>query len=71
MAQPGEFERARGLLKDSDGWALEIPGIAPMMMQGRRMSGWVRAAPEAYRDDNLRRKLVTAALEFNQLLPKK
>lgn len=57
--------------KDRDSWALAIPGIAPMVMQGRRMNGWVRAASAAYRDDALRGKLVKAALEFNQSLPKK
>jgi hypothetical protein len=67
--------REDGLLvqlgKDSGAWALKIPGIAPMMMQGQRMNGWVRAAPEAYRDDVLRARLVKAALEFNRSLPKK
>jgi hypothetical protein len=57
--------------KDKDAWALKIPGIAPMIMQGRRMSGWVRAAPEVYGDDELRGKLITAALEFSRTLPKK
>lgn len=57
--------------KDQDAWALKIPGIVPMVMQGRWMSGWVRAAAEAYGDDALRRRLVKAALEFNRSLPKK
>ena len=34
--------------KDRDAWALKIPGIVPMVMQGRRMNGWVRAAAEVY-----------------------
>jgi hypothetical protein len=34
--------------KDRDTWALKIPGIIPMVMQGRRMNGWVRAAAEVY-----------------------
>ena len=57
--------------KGNDAWALEIPGISPMMMQERRMHGWVRAASEAYSNDALREKLVNAALEFNRSLPKK
>ena len=57
--------------KGNDAWALKIPGIAAMVMQGRKMSGWVRAAPEACGDDALRQKLVKAALDFNRSLPKK
>jgi hypothetical protein len=57
--------------KDNDAWALRIAGVAPMVMQGRKMSGWVRAAPEVYGDDALRKKLLKAALDFNRTLPKK
>lgn len=57
--------------KGRDGWALELSGIAPMVMQGRRMEGWVRAAPEACADDALRRRLLDAALAFNRSLPVK
>ena len=57
--------------KDRDGWALKMRGIAPMMMRDRPMGGWVRAGAEAYGDDALRKKLLEAALEFNQSLPKK
>jgi hypothetical protein len=57
--------------KDNDAWALKIPGIALMVMQGRKMNGWVRASPEVYADDKLRSKLLKAALEFNRTLPKK
>jgi len=67
--------RTDGLLvrlgKGNDAWALEIPGISPMMMRERRMPGWVRAAPEVYSNDSLRERLVNAALEFNRSLPKK
>ncbi len=52
-----------------DGWALQTPGIAPMISRGRPMSGWVRAAPEAYGDDALRRRLLDAALAFVRKLP--
>ena len=57
--------------KGNEAWALSTLGIAPMIMQGRPMSGWVRAAPEAYEDGALRRKLLKAALDFTQSLPKK
>ena len=57
--------------KDKDGWALKVPGVAPMIMQGPRMNGWVKASAEAYGEDALRRKLIKAALEFNRSLPEK
>ena len=57
--------------KDNDAWALKVSGIALMVMQGRKMNGWVRAAPIVYGDDALRRKLLKAALEFYRTLPKK
>jgi len=57
--------------RDRDGWALALPGIAPMIMQGRRMQGWVRAGPEAFGDDELRHKLLDAALDFVRSLPEK
>ncbi|HZP03865.1 MAG TPA: TfoX/Sxy family protein [Terracidiphilus sp.] len=57
--------------KDRDAWALQQPGIELMVMQGRRMNGWVRANAEVYGNDALRSKLLKAALEFNRTLPKK
>lgn len=57
--------------KERDGWALEIPGVIAMTMRGRRMQGWVKAAPETCGDDGLRRKLLDAALAFNSSLPAK
>jgi hypothetical protein len=57
--------------KENDAWALAIPGISPMIMNGRRMSGWVRAAPEVYGNDATRQKLLDAAIHFNRSLPKK
>jgi hypothetical protein len=57
--------------KGNDTWALAIPGIGPMISRGRPMHGWVRAAPEVYENDGLRRKLLKAALDFNRTLPKK
>lgn len=55
----------------SDGWALAVPGIVPMISRGRRMRGWVRAGPDAFGDDALRRKLLDAALAFVRSLPPK
>jgi hypothetical protein len=57
--------------KNKDAWALSIPGVVPMLSRGRRMQGWVRAAPQAYGDDQLRRKLLDAPLDFNRTLPAK
>ena len=57
--------------KNNDAWALANRGIVPMMSRGRRMHGWVRAAPEAYGDDALRHKLLEAALDFTRSLPEK
>jgi hypothetical protein len=57
--------------KGNDAWALAMPGIESMIMQGRPMHGWVRAAPQVYEDDMLRRKLLKAALDFTRSLPKK
>jgi hypothetical protein len=57
--------------KGHDDWALRLSSIEPMISRGRRMEGWVRAAPEAYGDDGLRHKLVDAALAFVRTLPAK
>jgi hypothetical protein len=57
--------------KGNDAWALKTRGIVPMVMGERRMHGWVRAVPEAYGDDALRRKLLDAALAFVRSLPNK
>ncbi|GGA51573.1 TfoX/Sxy family protein [Dyella nitratireducens] len=57
--------------KDNDAWALQTPGIVPMISGTRRMQGWMRVAPEAYGDDALRRKLLAAALVFVRSLPAK
>jgi hypothetical protein len=57
--------------KDKDGWALDVSGIAPMISRGKRMAGWVRAAPEAYGDDALRHELIDAAITFVRSLPAK
>jgi TfoX N-terminal domain len=67
--------RSDGMLvrlgKENEAWALEIPGVALMVMRGRSMRGWLRAAPAVYANDALRDRLVEGALEFNRSLPKK
>lgn len=67
--------RSDGMLvrlgKTNETWALEIPGVVPMMSRGRRMHGWVRAIAQAYADDALRQRLVDAAVEFNRSLRRK
>ncbi|HXT05980.1 MAG TPA: TfoX/Sxy family protein [Roseiarcus sp.] len=57
--------------KGREGWALALPGIAPMILRGREMSGWVRAGPAAYGEDALRRQLLEAAVAFASSLPAK
>jgi hypothetical protein len=57
--------------RDQDGWALAAPGVVPMLSRGKRMHGWVRAGPDAFGDDALRRKLIDAALAFVRALPAK
>jgi hypothetical protein len=54
--------------KGNDRWALHTPGIVQMVSNGRRMQGWVRAGPEVYCNDALRRKLLDAALVFVRAL---
>ena len=56
---------------ENEDWVLEIAGVDPMVMRGRRMPGWVRATPEVYANERLRGKLLDAALEFTRSLPKK
>lgn len=57
--------------KDRDDWAIQHAGITRAVMGGRTMNGWVRAKEEAYANDDLRAKLLKAALEFNRTLPRK
>jgi len=56
---------------DNESWALTIPGVGPVVMGGRRMRGYVRAAPEAYIQDEHRQRLIEAAVAFALSLPKK
>lgn len=53
--------------KGNDGWALEHPDITQM----RNMGGWISAGRGACDDDELRRKLLDAAVTFVGTLPPK
>ena len=55
----------------SEVWALEIPGVVSYVKGGRRMPGYVRVAPEAYGDDEIRGRLLDAAVSFARSLPPK
>ncbi|MEF0940082.1 TfoX/Sxy family protein [Rhizobium sp. BR 362] len=57
--------------KGNDAWALEQPDVKPMLSGSREMQGWVRAGPEAYGNDMLRKRLLLAALNFVEGLPPK
>ena len=55
----------------NEAWALEIAGVVPMVLGGRRMKGYVRASAEAYVDDAARQRLMDAAVAFVLSLPRK
>jgi hypothetical protein len=57
--------------KNKDAWALDLPDVIPMMMGARRMQGWVRAGPAAFGDEDVRRRLIGAALAYVRSLPAK
>ena len=67
--------RQDGLLirlgKGNDAWALALLDIKPMISGSREIQGWVRAGPEAYGNDMLRKRLLLAALDFVEGLPPK
>lgn len=56
---------------DNEAWALKMAHVVPVIMRGRRMTGYVRATPEAYADDAVRQRLLDAAVAFTRTLPKK
>lgn len=57
--------------KGNDAWALQVPGVVPMLSRGKPMPGWVRADARAFGDDAIRRRLIAAAIDFVMGLPKK
>ncbi len=57
--------------KGNDSWALAIDGVAAMIMNGRRMEGWVRASPAVCTEEDTRKRLISGALAFVDTLPPK
>lgn len=57
--------------KGNDGWALDLPGSAPLRAGERVMDGWVRVSPEVAGDDALRGRLLGEATAFVRGLPPK
>jgi len=66
---------SRGVLyrlgKGNSEWAIQEPGVEPMVMAGRPMEGWVRLSPADTGKDSLRLKLLVAAKTFVAELPPK
>jgi len=56
---------------NNEEWALAVSGVEPVIMRGRRMRGYIRAAAKAYLQDNERQRLMEAAVAFTLSLPKK
>ena len=56
---------------ENEGWAVNISGVAPVIMRGRRMPGYIYAGREAYADDGIRQRLLDAAVAFTGSLPRK
>ena len=56
---------------ENEAWALELPNVSPVIMRGRRMNGYVRAAPRAYGDGAVLHRLIQAAVGFTLALPRK
>jgi hypothetical protein len=54
---------------ERNGWALTLSGVGPMVMRGRALDGWVRAATAA--SVETRRQLLDAAFAFVRSLPAK
>jgi hypothetical protein len=54
---------------ERNAWALAKPGVAPMVMRGKALDGWVRAAPGA--SEATRKTLIAAALAFVRAMPDK
>lgn len=57
--------------KGRDDWALGINGIEPMISRGKPMSGWVRCDASAFGEDDLRKQLISSAIDFVLTLPGK
>src|SRR5437660_6584008 len=56
---------------DAPAFVFSEPHAAPMEMRGRIMAGYVRVAPDGYRNAAGLKKWVTRATDFVETLPKK
>jgi hypothetical protein len=45
---------------DNEAWALKLADVVPVVMRGRRTTGYVRAGAGAYGDDEVRQRLIDA-----------
>ena len=57
--------------KEAQEAATALDDVGPAIMGGRRMGGYVEAAPEAMADDATRARLTALAIEFVRRLPPK
>lgn len=51
--------------------ALTEPHVAPMVMRGRAMTGWLRVDPDGVRSDADLRRWVAAGIDYARSLPTK
>jgi hypothetical protein len=56
---------------DNEVWVLLLPGVEQVVMRGRRMRGYVRVVAEVFDDQDVRQRLMDAAVAFTRSLPKK
>lgn len=57
--------------KPNEAVALELPGVTPMIMGGRKMGGFVRLDDDGFADGTTRRHLTEITLGFVASLPPK
>ncbi|MGV2979776.1 TfoX/Sxy family protein [Camelimonas sp. ID_303_24] len=62
MARVGKAQEAE---------ALALPGVRPMGAGARRMGGWVLADEDAWRDEDVRRRLLSLTMAHVMSLPPK
>ncbi|MBN9889110.1 TfoX/Sxy family protein [Salipiger abyssi] len=63
----GLFRTGKEALEEAEA----LPGVAPAIMGGRRMGGFVEADEYAMADDEIRARLLDMALAFTAMLPPK
>ena len=57
--------------KAAEAEMLALPGVGPMGSGARRMGGWVLAGEDAWRDDDVRQRLLSTAMALVMALPPK